>query len=394
MKVLVLSHLYPNHCQPHFGVFIQREVKALSRLCSIRVIAPVPLNFFKKMTPEEIKVSDTLIVYYKKYLPLPGISFLPFKGRWFYIFLKKLVLKIKESFNFDIIHAHMVYPTGFCAVLLGKMLQKPVVISIRGADINKLSKHKIIRKMIIYTLQKACTIIVVSESLRQRVLALGIDKEKVKLMAKGVDLEKFKPLDRRATRKKLKLPFDKTVVLSIGHLIPRKNPLGVIDSFLCIPEAERKNYLFIWIGEGPLEKQVRQRIKEKGLESNFKLAGRISPDDIPFWINAADMFILASLSEGMPNVLYEAFACQIPVIATAVDGAREIIKNNENGVLIKPSNPKELVNAIMRLGRDGVLRDKIAKAGRAFIEKNNLTWAQNALWLKDIYEDVIIKGEA
>lgn len=388
MKILVISHLYPDATRSHFGIFIQREVESLLDHCRLKVIAPRPWIPWKN-SKKKAMGNGQVEVSYLCYFPLPGALFRPVKGLWLFLFLKRLVYRIKKRFDFDIIHAHMVYPTGFCTVLLKRIFKKPVVISIRGADINKLPRYYFLRKMIVYTLNNADAVITVSNSLKQRILDLGIPENKVKVMAKGVDLDKFKPMDKSEARKKLNLPQDKIIVLSVGHLISRKNPLGLVESVCLIPEDKRGSFLFVWVGEGQLEKKMREKIKENKLEDMFLLAGRVDPDFMPEWLNTADIFVLISFSEGMPNVLYEAFACGIPAIVSGVDGALEIIKNGENGILVSPHDSRQISEQILSLARGQDLRDNLSRNARIYMEDKGLSWDKNAFWITDIYKEIL-----
>lgn len=400
MKILVISQMYPSGTTPHFGIFIQREVESLSGYCEQKVVVPRPWIPWKKVSylqDESHKAhknihnkSSSIEVLYTTYFPLPGRFFMPIKGLWLFLFNLHKVIRMKKGFDFDIIHAHKAYPEGFCAALFKKVFKKPVVISIRGADINKLPTYAFVRPMVRYALKNADSVIAVSKSLKHRVMALGISEDKVSVMPKGVDMELFKPMDRTEVRKDLDLPREKIIILSVGWLIPRKNPFAFIKAALSIRHEERNKYLFVWVGEGPLKDKMESEIQEKDIESMFLLAGRVDPFEIPLWMNAADIFVLVSFSEGMPNVLYEAMACGSAVIASNVDGAAEIIEDKQNGVLVSPHDYQQINEQIQALAANEALRKKIGQSGRAFMESKKLDWGNNALWLIRKYQQVLL----
>lgn len=374
--------MYPDTANPSFGIFIQREVESLSGYCDIRVISPRPGWPGNGMASRK---DGAIEIFYPKYLPLPGPLFNPVKGFWFYLFTKKVIRKIKTSFDFDVIHAHRVYPEGFAAVLLGRMVKKPVVISARGSDINVLSRSFIVRRLIRYAIKHAHAIITVSKELAEKITALG-GKNKVQVMPKGVDAGIFFPMDKQKMRKQLDLPEDKTIVLYVGNLVAIKNPQSLIDAALLIPEEERRKYLFVMVGDGDLKRGITERIKKENLEDCFKLTGRINPEEIPLWMNTADMLLLPSLNEGMPNVLYEAMACGLPVIASRVGGIPEIITDEENGLLIDPKDTLRIKECIIRFSQDKLFAELIALAGKRYINDNRLLWDENSQKITIVYQ--------
>jgi glycosyltransferase involved in cell wall biosynthesis len=393
MKILVISQMYPDETHPHFGVFIQREVESLSPHCEQKVVVPrpwLPWKFSRKGTTgpsREDRGAKTskIDVTYPLYFPLPGTLFLPIKGFWFFVFMYPVIRRIRKTFDFDVIQAHKVYPEGFCAVLLKRRFKKRVVISVRGADINKLPRNFLLRRMIRFALGRADAILTVSRSLKGRVMALGISGERISVMAKGVDLELFRPREKREARKALKLPEDKVIVLSVGWLIPRKNPFALVKTAVNIPQRDRGKYLFVMIGEGPLRGRLEKAIQKEGVESMFLMAGRVEPSRVPLWMNAADIFVLVSFSEGMPNVLYEAMACGSPVLASNVDGAAEIVEHGRTGLLVSPYDYPGINQHIMTLAANDDLKRRLGQGARAYMEEKQLQWESNATWLMDVY---------
>ncbi len=385
MNVLVLSHMYPDNHNPQFGIFIRREVEALTKYCRLNVVSPRPWipgngRYVPAGNTKDYKV------YYPFYFPLPGALFNPLKGWWFFLFMVRTVLCIRKKFTFDIIHAHRVYPDGFAAVLLGKLMKKPVVISARGSDINVLACNFIIRRLIKYAFIHAQKIITVSKTLAEKIVATGIPEEKVYLMPKGVDTEMFYPQDRQKMRNMLSIPQDKVVVLYMGNLVAVKNPLAVVEAAVALTLQERESLHFIMVGDGGLRKRIEQIIKEKGLVDSFSLIGRVDPSQVGYWMNAADVLVLPSLNEGMPNVLYEAMACGLPVIASNVGGVPEIIEEGITGFLVDVSDLQELKNRILTCAKDRPLRERIGRNSRMYIEKRKLNWDENAKKIVMVYQ--------
>ncbi|MFO7878294.1 MAG: glycosyltransferase family 4 protein [Desulfovermiculus sp.] len=396
-KILVLTMLYPSSENPHFGVFIKREVDSLSGHYLQKVIVPIPWRPFRESGSlyqsggQQVNPANEAEVIYKEYFPLPGALFLPIKGLWFFLFLIGSIKKLKKNFDFDIIHAHNVYPEGFCAALLKKRFKKPLVVTSRGNDLHKLPNNLFLRPMIKHVLRDADTVITVSKSLARKARELGADPDKISVMPKGVDVDVFHPMSKTDARNKLGLPMEKSIILSVGWLIPRKNPLSFIKVLKSYSDVQRQNLLFVWVGEGPMREEMEGEIGRNELENYVKLVGRREPDEIATWMNAADIFMLVSFSEGMPNVLYEAMACGVPVIASNVDGASEIIEHGQNGILVSPNDHQGIAASISLLSGDGMLRKHYGNNAKRFIKDGSLYWENNAFWITEKYEGLYLK---
>jgi glycosyltransferase involved in cell wall biosynthesis len=119
-----------------------------------------------------------------------------------------------------------------------------------------------------------------------------------------------------------------------------------------------------------LREDLKAQIKKLGLENYVKLAGSKPHDEIPLWMNAADLFVLPSLSEGNPTVMFEALGTGLPFIATSVGGVPEIITSGDYGLLSKPANPKDLAEKILIALDKKWNRDKILKYAQQFAWEN------------------------
>lgn len=334
---------------------------------------------------------NNIEIYRPKYFPLPGRFFNCIKGLWCFLFIKDTVKRLNKIFNFDVIHAHRVFPEGFAGVLLSKYLRKPIVVTIHGSDINSLfAKSFFIRKMILFALSRADKVIVISKDLERKVLKTGIvKKEKVVVLFNGVDLGKFKEQDKIKARKKLLLPQEKKIILFVGNLIEVKNPLLLIEVVRKVKKGKNGDYLFVMIGEGSLKREIGNRISKYSLGEIVMMTGAKPHEELPVWMAATDCLVLPSKSEGMGIVLLEAMACGLPIIATRVGGIPEVINDGETGILITSNDVGELERSITRLIDDKKLREKMGENGVLFIEKKNLTWQSEAERTLDIYEKVL-----
>ena len=186
-------------------------------------------------------------------------------------------------------------------------------------------------------------------------------------------------------RKKLGISKDAIVVLTVRRLV-YKNGVDTLIEGANIAVKKNPRIVFLAVGKGPDSDSVKLRIQQLGIRSNFKLAGFVSDEALPFYYNAADLFVLPSKSgEGLPLVALEAMACGLPVIATDVGGIKEILMA-DCGKLLPPNQPEQLAKAIL----DFAGLDFSSRKGelRAMMEEK-FSWDANVERLVAIYEELI-----
>jgi len=144
----------------------------------------------------------------------------------------------------------------------------------------------------------------------------------------------------------------------------------------------------VLVGDGPLKADLEKLAKEQRLGDNIFIVGSCPHDEVACWMNAADVFVLASHAEGLPNVVLEAMACGRPVIATNVGGIPEAALDNVTALLVPPRQAAPLAATMDRLVRDADLRAQLGAAGRARVA-THFTWPQSARQLAEIYSETI-----
>jgi teichuronic acid biosynthesis glycosyltransferase TuaC len=361
VKILVFTTLFPNNIWPNHGVFVKERMSAVARLddCEVRVIAPVPyhppIRIGKRWRHSQVAREegiDGIRVYHPRYFMIPKISML-FHGFMMFLSVLYFVKTIKAQFDFDIIDAHYVYPDGFAAVLLGALLRKPVVVSARGSDINLFARLPVVRRFVSYTLRRAHSVIAVSEALRQAIGKLGIPSDKISVISNGVDTQKFKRVDKAEARTILRLNSNQKIILSVGGLNPVKGFDLLVRSFKLLSDRSKKcKSNLIIAGDGQCRSDLERLIGECNLTAYVRLVGAVPHDRLFQWYSAADVFCLASESEGWPNVVLEALACGVPVVAAAVGGVPEIVTSKAMGLLTERTEQSIAANLQTALERD------------------------------------------
>jgi len=342
MRILTFTSLFPNAVQPWHGLFVYQRVAHLARRPGnvVTVVAPVPYvpKWIATQRCRETasiprrEVLGSLDVHHPRYFLLPKIS-MPIHGRLMFAGSVTLVRELHEKIKFDCIDAHYVYPDGFAAVLLGKSLGIPVIVSARGTDISLFPSFQRIRPMIRWTLQHAAGAVGVCEALRQAMLDLGSAPERTRAIGNGVDLQRFSPMERGDARRRLGMPEDAEVIVSVGNLVPVKGYQFLIPAIAQLVTRHPKIRLYI-VGEGYFRTKLEAQARQLGLQDRIVFVGRKPNEELKNWYSAADVSCLASSREGWANVLLESLACGTPVVATRVWGAPEVITSPELGVLV------------------------------------------------------------
>jgi glycosyltransferase involved in cell wall biosynthesis len=381
-RLCIVTHTF----LPHVGG-IEKVVNEQSKRLRTRNFEPIIVTN-RIGTPQKYAVDGVSVECYESLntgfrlgIPysIPTVTSLP-------TFLKA----VKSS---KLVHAHgHPYLTSLAAGKLAKTYSKPFVLTQHNTfieynnlfdDIERLNDLTVGKQ----TLNDADKIIAVSSATKDYVLSLGAKPQKVEVLHNAVDLVKFRPLagKREEMRKKLGIPKDAIVVLTVRRLV-YKNGVDTLLEGASIAVKKNNRIVFLAVGKGPDSDSVKLRIQQLGIEENFKLAGFVSDEDLPFYYNTADLFVLPSKSgEGLPLVALEAMACALPIIATNVGGIREILID-DYGKLVPPNQPELLAKAILDFAAVDFSSRKVEL--RAVMEEK-FNWDANVERLVEIYEELI-----
>ena len=357
MRILTFTSLFPDSTRPNFGVFIYQRMLHVARRPgnTVQVVAPVPYvpGWVPGEKAREYRAVPRqeefggLTVYHPRYPFLPYASLpmigAPLHGLLMFIGAIGVARRFAKQ-GVDCIDAHFVYPDGFAAVLLGKVLKLPVVVSARGTDINLTPKVASVRPLLKWTLREAQGLIGVCGALSDAMVDLGADRAHVRTIGNGVDAGRFHPTDRASARQTLGIPSDRQVIVAVGALIPRKGYHVLIPAMAMLKESGLQARLYI-IGEGPYRPALERQIHDLGLEQDVILKGAIANDQLRSWYSAADVSCLASSREGWANVLLESMACGTPVVATRIWGTPEVVVSDDLGLLVE-QNPQALADGL------------------------------------------------
>ena len=223
---------------------------------------------------------------------------------------------------------------------------------------------KFLHKTQVRSCKNADEIIVPSKYLAGIVRGWGISENKIKVIYNGVD---FKSADIGQEEAKKKIGIYGDIILSAGRLVPWKGFRMLIKIMPRLSEISQLFRLVI-VGDGPDQKMLESMIKNLGLERKVYLVGRKSQEELAIYLAAADMFVLNTGYEGFSHQILESMTVGVPVITTAVGGNKEIIRQGENGFMIKYQDEFNLVEAVKSLWQNPELQEEFKKEGKKTAE--------------------------
>jgi len=284
-----------------------------------------------------------------------------------------------KGIKFDLVHGHFVWPWGYVASKISQEFKVPLVITAHGHDIYDVPFiNDEWRKRTEGILNSASYVTTVSNNNLACMKRLDV-RTRAQVIPNGYNDAVFHPMDRIECRKRLDLPIDRKIILTAGRLSPEKGQKCLIESVGEIV-LKRKDLICIIIGTGGLKSDLQRTIKLKGLNDSVLLVGGKPHNEIPLWMNSCDAFILPSLMEGNPTVMFEALGCGIPFIGTSVGGVPDIITSDEYGSLCLANDSHGLAEIIL------AALDKDWKRDRILEYSKNYTWDAIAAQIIPIYK--------
>jgi glycosyltransferase involved in cell wall biosynthesis len=290
-----------------------------------------------------------------------GVGFLRQSAQLIKGLLRLWSLVLRE--RFDVVET-FTHDSNLLGLPFAWLAQVPVRIATHRGKIEAFPRWRQILHGVLINIGIAHTLIAVSEQTRQQAIKEGIWESRITVIPNGV-----KPLDtslvnRDAVRRDLGLNEDEIFLLSIGRLTYQKGHEFLVQAMSNVVRRFPNGKVGI-CGDGPLRSQLERQITEASLSDHVKLLG--AWEDISPLLASAEIFVLPSRWEGLSRALMEAMAAGLPVIATEVDGIKDLITNGVNGLLVPSEDAERLGNSILQLIDNAEMRKKIGAAGQAHV---------------------------
>jgi len=338
MRILVFTSLFASTRRKGRGKGLLRCCAALTKLCEVKVVAPQ----LRGDLPAH-EWLDGVEVFRPRWRHVPKIGVF-FDGYQHARLGARAVAELAGRYDFDLIDSHWLYPDGFGAMLLGRRLGKPVVLSGRGTDVNEYCFRWPHRFFARRALRGATHLVAVSRPLKEKMIAAGAPADRIMVVHNGVDREVFHPAGRQVARGELGLPAKQIVLVSVGALLEAKGFQHLVAGMARLP-AETPTHLYI-AGPGSYGAELKRVAEASGVGDRLTLLGFLRQDELARWYQAADFFCFGSLREGCPNVVIEALACGTPVLSTPVGAVPDLIEDERCGLLFAAGSPGAFARAL------------------------------------------------
>lgn len=343
LRVAAVVSYFPTSTEPHSGMPIYNQMKAMARMTELTVFVVRPRypnirllhpRTFLNHDHDPRHIVDGIDVRYIRYPALPIVS-RGLNGRT----CAARLLPHVEAVRPDVILSYIVYPEGNAAVRVGKKLGVPVVVGAVGSDLRRIPDIWT-RMLVKSTLRGADLVVTKSRELREHAVRLGAREDSAFAILNGCDADAFRSAPREAARTELGISPETRLIVFTGRLVAVKGLSELIRALAIVRQADESVQLAL-IGDGPLEPQLRELCRQYGVGSAVRFLGVRSATDVARWLTAATLFCLPSYSEGCPNVVLEALSCGRPVVATRVGGVPEIVDSG-CGILVPPADHEAL----------------------------------------------------
>lgn len=293
---------------------------------------------------------------------------------------------------FDVIHIHNEHSfVSFMTCLYNIFLKKPIVLTCHGQlkfgssfkDTFERLYSKTIGRFIFNSVTR---IIALSKEDRNYISSLGIDDNKILIIPNAIDADYLEKcvFNSKTYNELCSIFANKKVVLYVGRIIPRKGIEYLIKSIEIVTK-KRSDILFLLIGDGEYKQTAEQLCEEIGVSDNVLFLNDLSDEYLFSYYKLSDIFILPSLSEGLPTTILEAMYFNKPVISTDIPGICSHFK--DVALLVPPKNEHELADKILKLFDETELASTLSLNGKNHV-LNNYTWDKVSESCLKIYNSI------
>ena len=354
----MITNLYPNPYQPQRATYNRQHFCALAKDHEVKIVAPISwfdelrhrLRGRNQLARDRWCERDGIQVIHPRYYYLPRVLRAQ-SGHFLLRSIRSDVRDIAKSFRPDVLLGSWAYPDGFAAVQLAKEMNIPVAVQVLGSDVNLLDRYPARRRQTWNTLRSADAVICVSQDLATKVIDHGVEPQRVSVVYGGVDRSLFFPASQQQAQSDLGISGARPVLLFVGNLVPVKAVDVLIAACSSLARHFPRMQCHI-IGDGPLRRALQAQAVGAALETHVRFHGTIEHKQLPTWYRAADLVVLPSLAEGVPNVLLESIACGRPYVASDTGGIPEISRH-AGCALVAPGEPQVLADAIVAMLHKG-----------------------------------------
>ncbi|MGN0295393.1 MAG: glycosyltransferase family 4 protein [Lachnospiraceae bacterium] len=341
-SICIISQRYPCSVTPAVHVFVQKLAWEMAdKGIDVHVISPVPVydKAFRLLPEKQIELTskgNRLTVYRPRFFyfgekKIGPVRLSHLSADQMYLAAKNMIEKY--SIDTEVFYGHFICVAGICACRLGRYYHKPAYIAY--GESSDWSLHGFGLKAIKKEISEISGFVAVSTSNKNKLIKNGLaDNKNVKVFVNGVNDNIFYPRDKKMSREKFGLNQNDFIVAFVGQFSDRKGVLRLSEALETMEEPIHA----IYAGKG--------KLKPSG--DHVSYCGIVSPEEIPFFLSASDVFVLPTQNEGCCNAVLEAIACGIPVVSSDCEFNYDIL-NQDYAVMINPDSIDEIQNAVREL---------------------------------------------
>lgn len=293
------------------------------------------------------------------------------------------------SFKPDIVHVFFGIPCGPIGWMIKRIHRLPYIISLRGADVpsNEVKRFKhlypLLKPFIRFLWRDADALVAVSNGLRE--IALETDEVPIHVIPNAIDLALFTP---QMEWERVSCEDGRVKLLFVGRLIKFKNVGTLLEAMALVKQETATPFVLEVVGDGVERARLEEQAVRLGLASNVQFRGWVDRTEILPYYQNADLFVTASIWEGMPNTVLEAMACGLPVIASDVQGSEELVQHGRNGYLVPVRSAQAMAEAILLLLDSDRERRRMGRESRRIVEQT-FAWERIAEGYLEMYQRVL-----
>lgn len=379
-NLLIVSSGYPNKEGDYLShTFVKGFAdEAKDYFNKVKILVLIPYFPFYKKKGRKINLKnysyENIDVFYKKYFYIPIWPFTKYRGLIAYMVNSRFAKKIIDKSYF--IHANFTSPAGVFVNHLCENLKLDYTLTVHEDHNWLMDEIRSKNRLLISAWKNAKTIIRVNDLDSKE---LRFFNSNVVTIPNGFNHKKFKRLNKNQCRLKLGYSIEDKIIVNIGFYNEQKNQKNLIDAIHLLPKEAKSNLRCLIIGGGPKEGELRRYITSLRLDNTIFLLGQKKHDELPIYLNSADIFCLSSNSEGNPTVMFEALGTGLPYVGTNVGGVKEIIRDDQHGLLCNPKDAQGLSKIIHKGLVKNWDNEEILRYSKSF------TWKNIFLKTKELY---------
>ena len=387
MRILFISTIFPHPANPVCGTFNLEICRALALQHEVHVIAPrswienarsrsrlrTTKSELKDWSEESLGMKVTHPTYY-----YPPKVLRRYYGSFMWHSVRGEIKRVQKEFSPDCVVSYWAHPDGEVGLLAAREAGVPAAVIVGGSDVLILTENPARRRRVLRVLHDSEAVVTISDGLRNRVIDLGVSPDRAHTVYQGVNPEVFFVGEKYETRRRLGLPLDRKILIWVGRIVPIKGLDTLVDTCSKMKQSNVDFDLYL-VGDGPGREELESHIGNRGLSDSIHCVGPVEHRELSDWYRAADLMVMSSVSEGLPNVLRESLACGTGFVATDVGSISEIA-DPRYSMLVPPRDSNAMAMAI-----EAALLSNLSDAARNYVPR---TWKNTANTLEKLLQDL------